>query len=190
LGAVQRRRRSPGSDGGRWKTWASRLRSSPRRPPPALSSLTSETRPPSHRRPTSRLRTSPSWNASSVVLPLLLLLVLVAIVQASTRRRSTGGIRRAALALPPPRSTTAAAAGEAHAEDLHCRRRRRRLDRRRQRRRPPPPLPPGQRRPRHSKCRRCRRPRCRLIINLVIVMRNRRRIVSATFRTSNVCSVN
>ncbi len=111
-GAVQRRR-----DGRRWKTWASRLWSSPRRPPPALPSLTSETRPPSRRCPTSRPRTSPSWNASSVLLPLLLLLVVVDIVQASTRRRSTGGIRRTALASPPPRSTTAAAAaGEAHAE--------------------------------------------------------------------------
>ena len=150
------------------------------------SSVIAAARPPSHCRPTSRPRTSPLWNVSSVVLPLLLLLILVAIVQASTRRCSTGGIRRAALASPPLRSTTAAAAGEAHAEDLHRRRRRRCLDRRRRRRRQPPPLPPGRRRPRRSKCRWCRRPHRRLIVNLVVVMRNGRRIVSATFRTSNV----
>ena len=35
-------------------------------PPPALCSLTSETRPPSHRRPTSRPRTTPSSNALSL----------------------------------------------------------------------------------------------------------------------------
>jgi hypothetical protein len=35
-------------------------------PPPALWSLPSETRPPSHRRPTSRPMTSPSSNASSL----------------------------------------------------------------------------------------------------------------------------